>query len=583
MKYSGINKKRLIAFMLSFLFVMQQSMAYQVLAQSIITDVNGKPIGTNPGGNYEFRPDAVNGDVGFKQFDQFILEKGDVANFIYQWMQKTGSIGPDGTVNWDTKFGDINTFISLVNGQVNINGIVNALQQVGGGLKNDGNMIFISPQGMVVGASGVLNVGSLSVITPTQSNYDTLKNTLNLPGPVYVPEEATANIGTGEITVTKYSDYRTNVQQTNATFDPGSLAGGNEANNVINIDGAVIARGNVELKGGDVNIGKGGLLVAGVGGNTEVLKTEDAAKTLFDKLVKTDNMSSGNAFASSNGNIVITSSTGTSVANGAIVRNYGNGNVTITNTGSKGINIAGEVSNPNGTMTITNNAGGLLVASTGKIKSGAENNNNKSKLLVYNDGNGGIDIQGKVDINHGNKANTVQFTNKNSNMTIGHTSNKNNINSNADVNIDITDGNLLNNGVEHTLIATSNGADLNINVKNGAVGEEVGPNNGAYTGIGTNARDLSKSVNVSIDGKIKAISTKGSNKSLINLASLDKNMNVDQIKADGRVILLADDSTNKGGTAYDILNKSTDKSKPNVEGAGISIIASGNIGPSIAV
>ena len=84
--------------MLSFLFVMQQSMAYQVLAQSIITDVNGKPIGTNPGGNYEFRPDAVNGDVGFKQFDQFILEKGDVANFIYQWMQKTGSIGPDGTV-----------------------------------------------------------------------------------------------------------------------------------------------------------------------------------------------------------------------------------------------------------------------------------------------------------------------------------------------------------------------------------------------------------------------------------------------------------------------------------------------------
>ena len=69
----------------------------------------------------------------------------------------------------------LNTFISLVNGQVNINGIVNALQQVGGGLKNDGNMIFISPQGMVVGASGVLNVGSLSVITPTQSNYDTLK------------------------------------------------------------------------------------------------------------------------------------------------------------------------------------------------------------------------------------------------------------------------------------------------------------------------------------------------------------------------------------------------------------------------
>lgn len=55
-------------------------------------------------------------------------------------------------------------------------------------------------------------------------------------------------------------------------------------------------------------------------------------------------------------------------------------------------------------------------------------------------------------------------------------------------------------------------------------------------------------------------------------------MNVDQIKADGRVILLADDSTNKGETPYDIINASSDPSKPNVEGAGISIIASGNIG-----
>ena len=191
---------------------------------------------------------------------------------------------------------------------------------------------------------------------------------------------------------------------------------------------------------------------------------------------------------------------------------------------------------------------------------------------------GGMNIKGKVDINHANKTGSVQFTNKNSNMTIGHADNNNNISSNADVNIDVTDGNLLNNGVDNTLIATTNGADLNINVTNGAVGEEIGPNDGAYTGIGTDARDLTKSVNVSIDGKIKAISTKGTNKSLINLASLNKNMNVDQIKADGRVILLADDSANKGGTAYDILNKSTDKTKPNVEGAGISIIASGNIG-----
>ncbi len=579
MKRQGINRKRLIAFALSFLLVMQQSLAYQVLAQSTITDGAGNAIGQKPGGGYEFRPDAVNGDVGFKQFQDFILGKGDVANFIYQWMQKDNPhVDENGSVVWDTKQGDINTFINLVDGQVNINGIVNALQSVGGGLKNDGNLIFVSPQGMVVGASGVLNVGSLSVITPTQNDYSTLKSTLNIPNPEYVPTEGTYNKGTGEITINAYSDYITNLQHTDAVFDPSTLAGGNEAGNVINIDGAVIARGNVELKGGNVAIGNGGLLVAGVGGNTDVLKTEDAAKTLFDNLVATDNMTSGNAFASSNGKITIVSKTGTSIADGGIVRNYGNGDITITNSGNNGIKIAGELSNPNGTTNITNNAGGLLVASTGVIKSGAQGNNGNSNLLVYNDGNGGIDIQGKVNINHGNKTNTVRFTNKNSNMTLGHTSNKDNISSNADVNITVTDGNLLNNGVTHNLIATTNGANLNLDVTNGAIGEEVGPNDGVYTGIGTNARDLSKSVNVSIDGKIKATSTQGTNKSVINLASLDKNMNVDQIKADGRVILLADDSTNKGETPYDIINASSDPSKPNVEGAGISIIASGNIG-----
>ena len=39
----------------------------------------------------------------------------------------------------------------------------------------NGHAIFISPNGMVVGASGVLNVGTLSVVTPAQDKYDGLK------------------------------------------------------------------------------------------------------------------------------------------------------------------------------------------------------------------------------------------------------------------------------------------------------------------------------------------------------------------------------------------------------------------------
>lgn len=148
--------------------------------------------------------------------------------------------------------------------------------------------------------------------------------------------------------------------------------------------------------------------------------------------------------------------------------------------------------------------------------------------------------------------------------------------SDGKVTIKVNDGNVRNFGVAKTLIKTTSLADLNIDVTNGAIGEEVGPcAGGICTGIGTDARDLTKSVNTSIDGNITALSS--GTGSLINLASLNKNMNVNQIKADGRVILLADDSANKGKTAYDILNKGTD-GVPNVEGAGISIIASGSIG-----
>lgn len=48
-------------------------------------------------------------------------------------------------------------------------------------MKTDGNLVFISPNGMVVGSSGVINVGNLSVISPTQTSYDKLSDYLALP------------------------------------------------------------------------------------------------------------------------------------------------------------------------------------------------------------------------------------------------------------------------------------------------------------------------------------------------------------------------------------------------------------------
>ena len=147
MKITKFNRKRIIAFILSLLLVMQQSFAFQVLAASVVTDGNGNTINPDANGAYNMYPDAYNGDVGFRNFDRLELGSGDVMNFIFQWL----AVKENGYGNAT----DINTFVSFVNNQVKIDGIVNALANQAGSLKGNGQLVFVSPKGMVVGSSGV--------------------------------------------------------------------------------------------------------------------------------------------------------------------------------------------------------------------------------------------------------------------------------------------------------------------------------------------------------------------------------------------------------------------------------------------
>ena len=853
------NNKRLVPLILCSVLVLQQSLANQASA-GMVTDVNGNAIPTHPGtGAYELRPDAINKDalVGFKQFQDFKLSEGEIANFIFQALQH--GRGPNG--EQQHIFTDINTFVNFVQKQGEIKGIVNAVQSLGGGLKSDGNLVFISPNGMIVGSSGVLNVGSLQVLTPSVGDFDKMRN--GIPDPNY----------------TNFSDGSTHVlaQDINKTYNPADPMA-RSGSGQISIDGKVYARGDVELAGGKVGVGNGGLLIAGLGNNTQVLKNQNAADTLFNSLVNVDNMNTGNGFANANGKIVITSNVGTKVDAGGAIKNFGaNSSTTITNTGTEGIQINGEVSNPNGNLTITNKAGALNVGNTGELKnkgtmtitneengtgltidgtatndgtlnitnssgdnglniggkvtnntgaatilnqkgglnvndgatvtsngtsldmtnngadglniegkvlnnSGTANilntegglnvktgglvqsdgdalnmtnqgnggfivdgtiQNNKNivtltneagafnvnaggqvisngtklamtnsgagglniaglvdnnageagisnintdaglnvlnggrvsnagtKLLMSNSGNQGLNIAGTVEstagsteinnmggglhvtdtglvensgasldmnntgdggftidgtvnnnsgtadlynennkllisstgrinskgselnvtnkgtngmhiqgiVKHQNTNGKVNFVNQDSNMVIGHETTEFNIDSDADVNIKVTDGNILNYGVPKTLIRTTNKADLNMDVLNGSIGEDLGLcDGGICTGVGPGERDLTKSINTEVDGSITAYS-KG-NGALINIASLDKDMHVNKIHSDGKVILLADDKLNKGATAYDIINTADDNTvDPNLKGNAISAIASGNIG-----
>ena len=148
----NLSVKKLVAFVLTSLFFMQQIM----ILPAIATDITG--VGPGENGQYNIHPDFVHGDTGFRHYDNFNLSKGDVANLIFAL--QNGQI-------------DVNKFVNFVDSRIIINGILNGVLSNG---DIGGHAIFVSPQGMVIGASGVLNVGALTTIAPTQNVYDTMKN-----------------------------------------------------------------------------------------------------------------------------------------------------------------------------------------------------------------------------------------------------------------------------------------------------------------------------------------------------------------------------------------------------------------------
>ncbi len=96
-------------------------------------------------------------DVALNVFSQFNLNANNIANMYFS----TAKGQPEA-----------NNLVNFVNSKININGTVNAVKNNTIG----GNLYFLSKDGMAVGASGVINAGSLSVMTPKADFYDSLLN-----------------------------------------------------------------------------------------------------------------------------------------------------------------------------------------------------------------------------------------------------------------------------------------------------------------------------------------------------------------------------------------------------------------------
>lgn len=173
--------------------------------------------------------DRVVGNSAVNVFKDFQLDANNIANMYFNELNR--------------KEADASNLVNFVNSRIDINGTVNAIQnnQIGG------NLFFLSQDGMAVGKSGVINTGSLYVMTPTAGFMDSITTV-----------GGTADAGTAEENLAHITNITTdaNAWQTIPVNTSGTITvlGQVNATNEVQMRAAKIAVGknNTESAIGDV-------------------------------------------------------------------------------------------------------------------------------------------------------------------------------------------------------------------------------------------------------------------------------------------------------------------------------------------
>ena len=163
--------------------------------------------------------DRVVDNAAINVFKDFNLSANDIANMYFNTKNPTGA--------------DKANLVNFVNSRIDINGTVNAVQnsQIGG------NLFFLSQDGMAVGKSGVINTGSLYVMTPTQ---DYIKNMKVVAG--------TADAATAEKELNAITNITKDANAWQAI--PVNTSG------TITVLGKVNATNEVQMRAAKIGVGK---------------------------------------------------------------------------------------------------------------------------------------------------------------------------------------------------------------------------------------------------------------------------------------------------------------------------------------
>ena len=395
--------------------------AAMVMALSI-TAANASNISgfSQTSGTFNINPLKANGTVGYRYYDDFVLDQNDIANLIFK-MQSGDQRAVD-------------TFINLVGGsnKAQILGILNSVDE-NGAFKN-GHTVFMTKNGLTVGQNGVLNVGTLSVLSPKFSGKTAAQSF----------DKLVTDYNNGDFTTINNINHMRN--NTDASSNPNNYG----ANSPVEINGLVLTRSGADIRGSSVDIGANAKIVNGYNGN-DVFTTKSVADTLFNSLVNADGIQAASALINNDGSrIVIKSGAGTNGINiKGQVANLNNTEMAISNHGTNGLTIDGglvaskgqlnlynNIANENSVLTLKNGAkaigASVLASSEGAmdVQAGTTlkannkveivNENGKLKFAgtalgnridVRNAGANGMDITGTFGTSD-NKATSVRFSNE---------------------------------------------------------------------------------------------------------------------------------------------------------------------------
>ena len=124
---------------------------------SKITDANGNSL-TSSDRLHQIYLQQRNGSVGLNRFKDFQLSSGEIANMHFNKAN-------------EKKYADM--LVNLVRNKIDIGGTVNAIRN--GTI--DGHLIFVSPSGIALTKSGIINAGRFTGMVPTTSHFNTLWDT----------------------------------------------------------------------------------------------------------------------------------------------------------------------------------------------------------------------------------------------------------------------------------------------------------------------------------------------------------------------------------------------------------------------